>query len=84
VSNRYAHVERKAGHTVHDTVADTYAPFMTSDDADAAASLLNIFGGQALGFVWLTADKVDEYEAGLPDPETVNPDDTGSDNGDVD
>jgi hypothetical protein len=83
MSNRFVHVERKAGHTVHDTVADTYAPFMTSDDADSAASLLNIFG-DVLGFVWLTADKVDEYEAGLPDPETDNPDYTGSADGDVD
>jgi hypothetical protein len=82
VSNRYVHVERKAGHTVHDTVANAYAPFETSDDADAAASLLNIFG-DVLGYIWLTADKVGEYEANHLGPETDgDPDDTRSPDGD--
>jgi hypothetical protein len=76
VSNRYVHVERKAGHTVHDTVADAYAPFSTDGDAEAAASLLNIFG-DVLGFGWLAAEGLDAYEAELPE-------DTEDSDGDTD
>ena len=80
MSSRYVHVERKAGHTVHDTVNDVYAPFMSSADADSAESLLNIFG-DVLGFGWLSSDVVDEYESELPD-RTDDLDDTGSTDGD--